>query len=239
MTLRVLLIVDPQNDFCPGGALAVGEGDAIVPLVNRLMREGGYDHIVASQDWHPPGHGSFASSHAGSQVFEVIDLHGLPQRLWPDHGVQNTAGAEFHSSLDRALIEYVVRKGQDPRVDSYSAFFDNGGKNPTGLEDYLLRIAREKGLSLSEIEVDVVGLALDYCVKATAIDAARLGMRTRVILDATRAVDPTPESVREVLRELGEQGVEVETSREVFPQSAERESRSRESEVRREQGLNP
>lgn len=138
------------------------------------------------------GHGSFASSHPGRALFEVIDLHRLPQRLWPDHCVQGTEGACFRADLDVARFDLVVHKGADPRVDSYSAFADNGGNQPTALGAYLTGFAARRGVTPRDIAIDVVGLALDCCVKASALDAAHLDLRTRVLIDATRAVDPNP-----------------------------------------------
>lgn len=195
---RALILVDIQNDFCPGGALAVQDGDAVVSVANRLMPQ--FDCVIATQDWHPPHHQSFASQH-GKVPGELIDLHGLPQVLWPDHCVQDSLGAAFHPGLDTERIQRVFRKGLDPRVDSYSGFFDNGGHNPSGLEDYLRAIAVR--------EVHVVGLATDYCVKFTALDARRLGFETRVIAEACRGVNLSPGDVERALAELKEAGVGV------------------------------
>ena len=178
---RALIIVDLQPDFMPGGALAVAEGDAIVSLVLELMDR--YDVVVATQDWHPRDHGSFAANHADRSPGEVIDLHGLDQVLWPVHCVQDSPGAALHAGLEakRGALAGVFRKGTDPSVDSYSGFFDNGKRKATGLGEWL----RERGVEA----VDVCGLALDYCVKFTALDAIALGFETRVIRDATRAVN--------------------------------------------------
>ncbi len=203
---RVLIVTDIQNDFLPGGALAVPEGDAILPFVTNLMRTGQhYDLIVVTQDWHPKGHGSFASSHPGAQPFQLGELSGLPQMLWPDHCVEETSGARLAAEIEEVLAEIevngshllFVKKGRDPEVDSYSAFFDNARRQDTGLESSL----REHGIK----EVDVVGLTLDYCVKATALDAASLGFKTRVLLQGTRTVDPSSEV--QVLAELSAAGV--------------------------------
>jgi nicotinamidase/pyrazinamidase len=203
---RALIVVDIQNDFLPGGALAVPEGDSVLPFVIELMRTGQhYDLIVVTQDWHPKGHGSFASSHPGTEPFQLGELSGLPQMLWPDHCVEETSGARLSVEIEKVLAEIVtkgrqltiVKKGQDRDIDSYSAFFDNARRRDTGLQKTL----HDHGIS----EVDVVGLALDYCVKATALDAASLGFQTRVLLQGTRAVDPSSEA--QVLSELSAAGV--------------------------------
>ena len=203
---RTLIVVDIQNDFLPGGALAVPEGDAIVPFVAALMRkESDYDLIVVTQDWHPNEHGSFASAHVGASPFQMGELSGLPQMYWPDHCVQGTDGASLSTEIENALSEVtaagrttlVVKKGQDPEIDSYSAFYDNARGHDTGLKNAL------KSLGIGE--VDVVGLAFDYCVKATALDAVSEGFRTRVLLLGTRAVDPTSEA--QTVSELTNAGV--------------------------------
>lgn len=182
-----LLIVDIQNDFLPGGALAVPGGDEIIPAVNELMPE--YDLVVATQDWHPADHGSFATNHDGRTVGETIDLHGIQQILWPDHAVEGSRGADFAPGLDVDRIDHVIRKGTDRHVDSYSGFFDNGGKNPSGLTAYL------RGEKITDIHV--VGLATDYCVKFTVLDAIAEGFRTTLIQDAARGVDLQPGDVEQ------------------------------------------
>jgi nicotinamidase/pyrazinamidase len=197
--VKALILVDLQNDFCPGGALPVPEGDRVIPVVNRLL--GRFDLIVATQDWHPPDHGSFAANHPGRKVGEVIDLNGLPQILWPLHCVQNTRGAEFHPRLDLRRIERVFQKGTDPAIDSYSGFFDNGRRKATGLGDFL----RERQVT----DVFVCGLATDYCVKATALDAASLGFRSHLIEDACRGVDLKPGDVARAVNEMRAAGVTV------------------------------
>jgi nicotinamidase/pyrazinamidase len=205
---RALIVVDIQNDFLPGGALAVPEGDTILPFVVDLMRNGTpYDLLVVTQDWHPKDHGSFASTHNGGIPFQTGELSGLPQMLWPDHCVEGTSGANLAGDIEEVLSEITssdrqvkvrkIKKGQDRNVDSYSAFFDNARRHDTGLRTIL----DEHGI----IEVDVVGLALDYCVKYTALDAASLGFRTRVLLLGSRAVDPA--SLPEVFDELSNAGV--------------------------------
>ena len=177
--MRSLLLVDLQNDFMPGGALAVADGDAVVGVANALMPR--FSLVVASQDWHPADHGSFASAHPGRKLGDVIDLAGVEQVLWPDHCVQEAPGASFHSGLDVAGIDRVVRKGTDPAVDSYSAFFDNDRRRDTGLAAFLEKSGAE--------ELVVLGLATDYCVKHTVLDACGLGFGVTVITDGCRAVD--------------------------------------------------
>ena len=196
---RALLVIDVQNDFCPGGQLAVAEGDRVIPLINEAMQR--YKPVVATQDWHPPDHGSFASNHPGKNPYEVIDLHGIEQILWPDHCVHESDGAELHPQLDTAPIDLIVRKGTRSELDSYSAFFENDHETPTGLEHYL------KGLQIEELVV--CGLATDYCVFATAMDAARLGFTTWVWLEACRGVDVPPNNVETALRRMQEAGVRL------------------------------
>lgn len=175
----VLIVVDAQNDFCPGGALAVPHGDAIIPLANRLGRR--FENVVLTQDWHPAGHSSFASSHPGKAPFEVLDMAYGPQVLWPDHCVQGSQGAAFHAGLelDHALL--VVRKGFRREIDSYSTFFENDHETPTGLAGYL----RQRGLK----RLFLCGLATDFCVNFSALDARKEGFETAVIEDACRAID--------------------------------------------------
>lgn len=194
--MRALLVVDVQNDFMPFGALPVAEGDAVVPMANALMSR--FDLVVASQDWHPRDHGSFASNHPGTVPGEVIELGGLPQVLWPDHCVQNAPGASFHSALDVAAIHHVVRKGTDPAIDSYSTFFDNGHLKDTGLGAFLA----DNGVT----DLVVLGLATDYCVKASVLDARSLGLGAIVISDGCRAVELSEgdgERAFEAMREAG------------------------------------
>jgi len=175
----LLLVVDVQNDFCPNGALAVRGGDEIVPLVNKLARE--HEHVVLTQDWHPADHSSFASQHPGHAVFSQIEMPYGPQTLWPDHCVSGTKGAEFHKDLDAPHAELIIRKGFRKAIDSYSAFFENDHKTPTGLDGYLK--AREL------TKVTIVGLAFDYCVRYSAEDAHARGFDVEVIEAATRAID--------------------------------------------------
>lgn len=175
----LLLIVDVQNDFCPGGALAVGGGDEIVPIVNRVSAR--FAHIVLTQDWHPAGHRSFASRHPGRTPFDLAMFPYGPQTLWPDHCVQGTSGAAFHPDLDTTRAELVIRKGYDADIDSYSAFFENDRRTATGLGGYL----RERGFR----RVVLCGLATDFCVGFSAIDARTQGFEAVVLLDACRAID--------------------------------------------------
>jgi nicotinamidase/pyrazinamidase len=175
----VLIVVDVQNDFCPGGALAVPRGDEIVPIVNRLAAR--FRNVVLTQDWHPPGHFSFASTHPGKKPFETIAAPYGPQVLWPDHCVQGTPGAEFHRSLQIPHAALVVRKGMDRTIDSYSTFYENDRTTPTGLIGYL----RERGFS----RVFLAGLAFDFCVRYSAEDARREGFTAFVVEDACRGID--------------------------------------------------
>lgn len=176
---HVLIVIDVQNDFCPGGRLAVPGGDEVVPVINRLARD--FAHVVLTQDWHPAGHSSFASSHPGKAPFAMIDMPYGPQTLWPDHCIQDTAGAAFHAGLDIPHAELVIRKGFRKAIDSYSAFFENDHATPTGLGGYL----KERGFRT----VTCVGLAFDFCVRFSAEDARTLGFATEVIEAACRAID--------------------------------------------------
>lgn len=196
--MKVLLVIDVQNDFCPGGMLAVAHGDAVVPTINRLTASTYFDLIVASKDWHPPGHISFASSHHGKKVFDEIPVDGTIQRLWPDHCVRHTPGAEFHPGLFRDRFARTILKGTRQDIDSYSAFFDNNTSSQTELADFLREQYSERGLEQEMLEIYVCGLALDYCVKATALDALKLGYKTSVIVDACRAVDPSSNTLDEL-----------------------------------------
>ncbi|MBS7457322.1 bifunctional nicotinamidase/pyrazinamidase [Coralloluteibacterium stylophorae] len=192
--MRALVLVDIQNDFLPGGRLPVAGGDAILPVVNALVRR--YPLVVATQDWHPPTHMSFASQHAGRAPFERIELDGIAQTLWPDHCVQGSDGAAFAAALDVGPVAAIFRKGMDPRVDSYSGFFDNGRRHRTGLGEWLRAMAVD--------EVHVAGLAAEVCVAYTARDAAGLGFRTAIVADATRALsDAEFSATAGALRTLG------------------------------------
>ena len=177
--MKALLLIDIQNDFLPGGALAVPEGDKVIPLANALQRH--FELVVATQDWHPASHKSFAANHAGKKVFEQTVLNGLDQVLWPDHCVQGSAGAEFSKDLDMQRVEAIFRKGTDPEIDSYSGFYDNGHRKSTALAEYL----RGRGIK----QVYLLGLAGDYCVYFSAKDALKEGFEAFIIEDATRPID--------------------------------------------------
>ncbi len=192
-----LLLVDVQHDFLPGGALAVPQGDEILPIIASLQPM--FDFIVATQDWHPAHHGSFAANHPGTQPGQQIDLEGLSQILWPVHCVQGSSGADFPTTLDQSRWQAVFQKGKNPLVDSYSGFFDNARRGDTGLANYL----KSKGIA----RVFVCGLALDYCVKFTALDAQSLGFKTYVLTDATRAVNLHPEDGKLTLEALRAAGI--------------------------------
>lgn len=179
MANEALIVVDVQNDFCPGGALAVDRGDQVVPVVNDLIAR--FEHVVLTQDWHPEGHSSFASEHPGAKPFETVAMPYGAQTLWPDHCIQGSEGAQFHSGLEWAKAELVIRKGFRRAIDSYSAFFENDHETPTGLSGYL----RERGIE----RVALVGLATDFCVGFSALDAVRQGFGATVMLDGCRGID--------------------------------------------------
>jgi nicotinamidase/pyrazinamidase len=197
--MKALILVDIQNDFLPGGALPVPEGDAVVPVANRV--QAAVDLIVATQDWHPANHGSFAANHPHRKPGEVIELGGLTQVLWPVHCVQNTGGAAFAPGLETRRITRIFPKGTDAEIDSYSGFFDNGHKQATGLGDYL----RARGVT----DVYVLGLATDYCVKATALDARDLGFATHLIVDGCRGVNLRAGDVDRAIDAMRVAGVRV------------------------------
>jgi nicotinamidase/pyrazinamidase len=176
---HALIVIDVQNDFCPGGALAVTGGDEIVPGINALME--GFDAVVLTQDWHPSGHSSFASSHEGKAPFDMVEMPYGPQVLWPDHCVQGSTGALFHEGLATDRAQMIVRKGYNPAIDSYSAFFENDHETPTGLHGYL----QTRGIE----RLTMVGLATDFCVNFSAVDAAKLGYDVTVRQDLCRAID--------------------------------------------------
>jgi nicotinamidase/pyrazinamidase len=190
--MKALILVDIQNDFLPGGALAVPDGDKIIPIVNEL--QSAFPIVVATQDWHPANHGSFAANHPGKNVFEQIDLNGLPQTLWPVHCVQNTKGAELAPALDPSRVEKIFQKGTDPAIDSYSGLFDNGHRKSTGLGEWL------KARRVTD--VFICGLATDYCVKFTALDAVHSGFRTHLIEDACRGVNLHSSDVQNAVGEM-------------------------------------
>jgi nicotinamidase/pyrazinamidase len=197
--MRALLLIDIQNDFLPGGALEVAHGDEVVAVANELMPE--YELVVATQDWHPADHQSFAAQHPGKQVGDVIQMSGLPQVLWPVHCVQFSRGADFAGGLNLQQIQHVVQKGTDREVDSYSGFFDNARRRATGLE----KLLRDQQVS----EVHVLGLATDYCVRATALDARSLGIRTVLIARGCRGVELAPGDCERALDEMRAAGVKI------------------------------
>jgi len=202
--MEALLLIDIQKDFLPGGSLAVEQGDKIIPVVNKLQED--FELIVATQDWHPPNHGSFASNHQGKSPGDKIKLQGTDQVLWPDHCVQDSEGATFADDLNMANVQHVIRKGTDPKVDSYSGFYDNEHKKATGLHDFL----KKKNVDT----VYLTGLATDVCVRFTALDALELGYKTILVKDATKAVDGD-KGYQQTLAELNKKGVKILTSNEI------------------------
>lgn len=196
---RVLLIIDVQNDFCPGGSLAVDDGDAVVSVINRIMPL--FPRVVATQDWHPADHVSFASRHPGRAPLDVVDAGGITQVLWPDHCVQGSRGADLHPRLAVARIGLLLRKGMQPGLDSYSAFLENDHRTDTGLRFWLA------GMRVREIVL--CGLATDYCVRASALDARRLGFRVTLVQDACRGVDAPKGSVQAALAEMEKARVRI------------------------------
>lgn len=200
---KALILVDLQNDFLPGGALAVEHGDRILPVIKELENKE-FDLVIATKDWHPPDHGSFASVH-GRKMGEVIDLFGLPQILWPDHCVQGSPGADF--GLNFKKVDKIIHKGVDSKIDSYSTFFDNGHLLSTGLEDIL----RKKGIE----EVYFAGLTTEYCVKYSALDALKLGFQVYVIEDACKAVNLEPGEHERALQEMHNAGVHITRSSDI------------------------
>jgi nicotinamidase/pyrazinamidase len=201
----VLIIVDMQNDFCPGGALAVADGDAVIDVIHRVAPQ--FMHIVMTQDWHPAGHSSFASAHGGRQPYEQIELSYGAQTLWPDHAIQGSHGAEFHPALHVPQAELILRKGFRPQIDSYSAFFENDRTTPTGLAGYL----QERGLK----RIFLAGLAYDFCVGYSALDARWLGLAAVILHDGCRAINLGP-SVAKIEAEFATAGVAVVESTELF-----------------------
>jgi nicotinamidase/pyrazinamidase len=200
--MKALIIVDVQNDFLPGGALAVPRGDEIIPVINAMQPD--YDLVVATQDWHPADHGSFASNQPSARILETIELNGLAQVVWPDHCVQGTLGAALALELDQQRVAAIFRKGMDPKVDSYSGFFDNARLHSTGLADYL----KGKGVT----KVAVCGLAADYCVFYTSRDALELGFEVEILTSATRPIDPGGwEEIRQAFVSLGG-SLEIDTA---------------------------
>jgi nicotinamidase/pyrazinamidase len=205
MDMKALVIVDLQNDFVSGGTLEVPEGGQVVPVVNRLQQV--FELVVATQDWHPLNHGSFAANHPGRSPGDVVDLAGFPQVLWPVHCVQGSLGADLVPDLDKTRIHKVFVKGTDPLVDSYSGFFDNGRQRSTGLGEFL----QDTGVT----QCYVLGLATDYCVKFTALDARRLGFSTFLVIDGCRGVGIREEDIEHAFEEMREAGVEEIYSEEL------------------------
>ncbi len=197
--MRALLLIDLQYDFCPGGALAVANGHETIPVANRLMPK--FSKIIATQDWHPKEHGSFAVNNQGKQPYELGELAGLPQVMWPAHCVQGTRGAELHDRLDRNLITEVFRKGTDPAIDSYSGFYDNGHRKSTGLGDWL------KAHDIDELHI--LGLATDYCVKFTALDALTLGFKVNVVAEGCRGVNINADDSEKAIAEMRAAGASI------------------------------
>jgi nicotinamidase/pyrazinamidase len=209
MTIKsktALIMVDLQNDFCKGGSLAVPDGDAIIPIANQLQAH--FDVVIATQDWHPEDHVSFAANHPNHKVGDIIEVHGLEQILWPVHCVQGTKGAELHPQLDKTRIQKYFQKGIDKTIDSYSAFFDNEHLRTTGLADYLM----EQKIN----EIYIIGLATDYCVKFSCMDAVYCGFNTHIITDACRGIDLTPGDVKEALEEMRDEGVQILKAKDIL-----------------------
>jgi nicotinamidase/pyrazinamidase len=198
-TIKALIIVDVQNDFCPGGALAVPEGDKIIPVINKLS--GKFERVVATQDWHPTDHMSFAANHPGKKVYDIIEYKGTEQVLWPEHCVSGTTGAKFHPELNTVNVDLILRKGINPEIDSYSAFRENDKSTLTGLEGYL------KTLEIKETYL--CGLALDYCVFYSAMDAKELGFETYVIIDGTKGIDSPEGNIDKSLAIMKKKGIQI------------------------------
>ncbi len=203
--MKALILVDLQNDFCPGGALEVAQGDQVIPIANQLMDR--FELVVATQDWHPANHKSFAANHPWRKPGQIIDLNGLEQILWPIHCVQESFGAEFVPELNTSAIQHIFQKGTDPEIDSYSGFFDNGHRKTTGLGDFL----KEQQVK----EVFILGLAADYCVKFTVLDALELGFKTNLIKDGTRGVNLQVEDTQKAFKEMEAKGANLITSQEL------------------------
>lgn len=203
--LKAFLVIDIQNDFCPGGALAVKDGDKIVPVVNRIM--GKFNVVVATQDWHPRTQVSFASNHKGKNAYDEISVNGIMQTLWPDHCIGGTHGADFHKDLITDRINLIIRKGTDPKIDSYSAFLENDKKTETGLHGYL------KVLNVSEVYI--CGLATDYCVYYTAMDSIKYSFHTFIILDACKGIDIPEGSINKSINNMKDNGITIKNSNEL------------------------
>ena len=204
--MNALLVVDIQNDFLPGGALAVPEGDRVIPIINQLTDH--FDLVLATQDWHPPNHASFAANHPGHKPGEVIDLDGIPQILWPVHCVQHSSGSAFSPQLRTDRFAKIFQKGTDPKIDSYSTFFDNAKLRSTGLDDYLRNREVE--------EIFICGLATDYCVKFSVLDSRTLGFRSHVIEDACRGVNLRPDDSQQAIEEMRAVGASIIDSGQIL-----------------------
>ncbi|WP_222435643.1 bifunctional nicotinamidase/pyrazinamidase [Fluviispira vulneris] len=210
MKKNILLLIDLQNDFIPGGALAVPQGDEVIAIANTLMKnsKGFFAEIIATQDWHPQNHKSFAINHIGKEVGEFIKLNGIEQILWPVHCVQNTHGAQLVSSLNSQLIKRIFHKGQNPEVDSYSGFFDNDHTSSTGLGEYLR--------SISATDIYILGLATDYCVKFSALDCAKLNFTTHLILDGCRGINLKENDIANSIQEMQKQKINICQSSDIL-----------------------
>lgn len=196
---NALIVSDVQNDFCPGGRLAVRDGDKVIPIINSIVKK--FYKVIAIQDWHPQDHVSFAMNHPGKKAYDIVDVNGVEQVLWPAHCVIGTRGADFHPELNTNNFHLIVRKGTNPKIDSYSAFMENDKKTITGLEGYL------KGLGI--MQVYVCGLATDYCVFYSAMDAVTYGFDTYVVLDACRGIDVPENNIQKSIDTMKEQGIKI------------------------------
>lgn len=206
MPNTALIIIDMQNDFMPGGVLAVPNGNEIIDLINQLQLK--FDLVIATQDWHPAIHKSFATNHANQKPFNIIDLNGLSQTLWPAHCVQNTSGAELVNNLNKTKIQKIIHKGTNPNIDSYSAFFDNAHLQKTDLDDYL---------KLHKINtVYIAGVATDYCAKFSALDAIKLGYKAYLLEDACKGINLQPDDIKNALDEMREVGVKIIASHKIL-----------------------
>lgn len=202
---NTLLIIDVQNDFCPGGKLAVKDGDRVVPGINQIMKK--FDKVIATQDWHPENHVSFAKNHVGAKAYDMIDVGGIRQVLWPVHCVAGTRGAEFHPELNMSNFHLILRKGTNPNIDSYSAFMENDKNTITGLDGYL------KGLDIKQVYI--CGLATDYCVFYSAMDSRMSGFETFVIIDTCRAIDEPKGTLEKALSTMKDNEIRIINSREL------------------------
>lgn len=203
-----LIIVDVQNDFCKQGALEVPSGDDVIPIINRFIKSDKFDKIIATQDWHPKEHKSFASNHKHKKLYDVIKLNGRTQVLWPDHCIQRRKGSKFHKDLNIKNINKVFKKGSNPEIDSYSGFFDNDHKSSTGLGEYL----KKENIT----KVYITGLATDYCIKFTAIDSVKEGFKTYVIKDAVKGVNINKDDVKKAFEEMENAGVKLVLSKSLI-----------------------